>query len=226
MSAVIIKAKIRKKTTKGDLNTLRKSGWVPGVLYGLNKDSATIQLPEKAFQASLKKDKIVNKIIELDIDGTSEQVILKEIVRHPIKTNITHIDFLRVNEENHVIVKVPIVCTGVPIGVKNQGGQFSIMKKFVKVKCRAQDIPEAFERDVTGLSMDTVIYARDIEFSKGQIITPDKTALYGVTAGKREQEAATDTAAGETAESESTDSNEKTTDKKAETKSEEASDKK
>jgi large subunit ribosomal protein L25 len=229
METLTISVKAREKSTKGALAKIRNSGNIPAIVYGLDKDSQNIMLsmPEmrKYFKESNK-----NKIVELDIDGSKEQVLVKEIVRHAVKQEVMHVDFLRVNDTRPVVVKVPISHTGVPTGVKNEGGQFAIMKRFVKVKCKVGDIPETFEQDISDLTCGTVVYTQEIKFEKGEIITPPRTALYGVKISRKieDEEKPTEAEAGE--EAQATDGTEseakESTDAKASDEKAEKTDKK
>ena len=152
MKAITLSAKSRENSTKGRLSILRKSGRVPAIVYGLNKEPQTVDIAEKELKKCFKAIN-KNNVIQLNIEGNKESVIIKDMAKHPVKPNIIlNLDFLRVDNTRPVKVKIPIKHSGVPIGVKNEGGQFSIMKRFVRVKCKVQDIPEAFEQDISNLN--------------------------------------------------------------------------
>ncbi|MFC1584881.1 50S ribosomal protein L25 [Fibrobacterota bacterium] len=188
METPTLSAKSREKKTKGYLSELRKSGRVPGVIYGHSQEPCGIHFSENELGKLLKNLK-KNKIIHLNIEGKEEPVIIKDITRHPVKhIQVLHIDFLRVNEDSTVTVQVPIKHVGMPKGVKNEGGLFAIMKRFVKVKCKVRDIPDAFEQDVSDLALNAIVYAQDLEFLEGTIITPPRTALFGVTPAHKVEE--------------------------------------
>ncbi len=181
METIKLSAQPRETKTKGHLSNLRREGRVPAVVYGLHKEPQPIDVSAKELRKCMGKGK-QNKIIELDINGKTENVLIKTVEHHIFKNNVVnHMDFIRVDEKTPVIVNIPIEHTGMAIGVKNEGGQFSVMKRFVKVKCLPGDIPEVFTQDITELSSGTVVYVRDLEFAEGTILTPPKTALYGVT---------------------------------------------
>jgi large subunit ribosomal protein L25 len=179
-------AKKRDRSTKAALNNMRKEGRVPAIVYGLEKDPEMIEVTSVDMRPHLSQR---NHVIELSLEGgASQKVMIKAVERDPIRKDLVHIDFLRVNNERPVIVSVPVTTFGVPVGVKTQGGVFSTMKKFVKLRAKVQDIPDKFDMDVSDINSGTIIYVRDLKFDKGTFVTPGKTALYGVTTGKAEVE--------------------------------------
>jgi large subunit ribosomal protein L25 len=181
-----LSAKKRNRDTKAALKNMRKEGRVPAIVYGLNKDPLMVEVTSVDMRPHLTQR---NHVIELSLDGgVSEKVMIKAVERDPIRRDLVHIDFLRVDNEHPVVVNVPVTTFGIPFGVKTQGGVFSTMKKFVKLRAKVQDIPDKFDMDVSEINSGTIIYVRDLKFDKGTFVTPGKTALYGVTTGKAEVE--------------------------------------
>ncbi len=181
-----LSAKKRNRDTKASLKNMRKEGRVPAIVYGLNKEPLMVEVTTVDMRPHLSQR---NHVIELSLEGgVSEKVMIKAVERDPIRKDLVHIDFLRVDNEHPVIVNVPVTTFGIPFGVKTQGGVFSTMKKFVKLRAKVQDIPDKFDMDVSEINSGTIIYVRDLKFDKGTFVTPGKTALYGVTTGKAEVE--------------------------------------
>lgn len=179
-------AKQRPRSTKSFLNQMRKQGRVPAVVYGLDKEPELVEVTAVDMRPHLSQR---NHVIELSVAGAgSQKVMLKAIERDPIRKDLVHIDFLRVDNVHPVIVNVPVTTHGMPFGVKTEGGVFSVMKKTVKLRAKVQDIPDKFDMDVSELRSGTIFYVRDLKFEKGTFVTPGKTALFGVTTGKAEAE--------------------------------------
>jgi large subunit ribosomal protein L25 len=179
-------AKLRPRSTKSFLNQMRKQGRVPAVVYGLDKEPELIEVTAVDMRPHLSQR---NHVIELSVAGAgSQKVMLKAIERDPIRKDLVHIDFLRVDNEHPVVVSVPVTTFGMPFGVKTEGGVFSVMKKSVKLRAKVQDIPDKFDLDVSDLRSGTIFYVKDLKFEKGTFVTPGKTALFGVTTGKAEVE--------------------------------------
>ncbi len=187
MENLTLNAEKREKTFKSHLNSIRNAGMVPGVVYGLDAtpELITVKLPD--LRAHLDKK---NQVIDLNLNGKTQKVMFKIIDRDPIRLDILHIDFLRVNNERPVLAKVPVTTSGVPYGVKTEGGVFSVMKKFVRIKAKVQDIPESFHMDISEMPAGKVFYVRELAFDKGTVVTPGKTALFGVSAGRKQEEVA------------------------------------
>jgi large subunit ribosomal protein L25 len=188
MSAALLSltAKKRAPSTKAAKKNMRQEGRVPAIIYGLNKDPEMVEVSAVDMRPHLAQR---NHVIEISLEGgTSQKVMLKAVERDPIRRDLVHIDFLRVDNEHPVIVNVPVTTFGMPYGVKTEGGVFSTMKKFVKLRAKVQDIPDKFDMDVSEIRSGTIFYVRDLKFDKGTFVTPGKTALYGVTTGKAEVE--------------------------------------
>jgi large subunit ribosomal protein L25 len=165
MSNLSLNAKKRAPSAKNALKSMRKQGRVPAIIYGLNKDPEMIEVSAVDMRPHLAQR---NHVIELALEGgASQKVMIKSIERDPIRRDL-------------------VTTFGIPFGVKTQGGVFSVMKKFVKVRAKVQDIPDKFNMDVSEVTSGTIVYVKDLKFDKGTFVTPGKTALYGVTTGKAE----------------------------------------
>lgn len=189
---VVLPAKVRPVSSKGSLGRMRREGNVPAVVYGLKTEPTMVVVKATDLRAPLAQR---NLIFQLDIEGKIENVMLKTVERDPIRRDVTHVDFLRVNDTHPVVVTVPVTTFGIPVGVKQQGGVFSVMKKVVRLKTRIGDIPDQFKIDVSELGAGKIFYVRDLKIANGTFLTPPKTALFGVTSGRKEDEAAAAAAA-------------------------------
>lgn len=185
MSNLTLEAKKRIRSSKGSKQVLRKQGRIPAIVYGLDAEPEMVEVSAIDMRAHLGQR---NHVIDLAVEGKPQQVLIKAVERDPIRKDLIHIDFLRVNNERPVIVNVPVITHGIPVGVKTQGGVFSTMKKFVKLRSKVQDVPEVFDIDISEITSGTIFYVRDLKFEKGTFVTPAKTALFGVTSGKAEVE--------------------------------------
>jgi large subunit ribosomal protein L25 len=185
----VIAAKKRGKSTKGSLAAIRRAGNVPAVIYGLNTEPVLIELKGTDMRLPLTHR---NVVFQLDVEGHTETVMFKQVERDPIRRDILHVDFLRVNDTHPVTVVIPVTTTGVPVGVKQQGGVFSVMKKNVRLRTKIAHIPEHYNIDVSEMPAGKIFYVRDLKPENGVFLTPAKTALFGVTSGRsKEDEAAT-----------------------------------
>lgn len=186
MEHLTLTAKKRERGTKGKLAAMRREGRVPCVIYGPKTEPRMAEVMATDMRIILPKR---NHVIEMNLDGEVQAVMVKQVERDPVRKDIMHVDFLRVDEIHAVTVSVPVIPQGVPVGVKLQGGVFNVAKKSVKLKAKVQDIPENFMVDVSGFESGKTFYVRDLEFKKGTFITPPRTALFGVGIARKEEEA-------------------------------------
>ena len=165
-----LQAKGREETGKGASRRLRRlAGEVPAIVYGGKKDPVQIKLVLKDVTKSLENEAFYSHIIGLEIDGKSEDVILKDLQRHPAKGWIMHMDFLRVNKDTKLQTKVPIhfineeACVGVKVG----GGIISRTMTELDIMCLPKDLPEYLEVDMTDVEIGTTLHISDITLPKG-----------------------------------------------------------
>lgn len=189
MQQLAITARKRTQGSKGALSALRRQERVPGVVYGLKKEPETLDVAASDLRPLLAHR---NVIIDLDLDGAPQRVLLKQVDRDPIKGHYVHVDFLRVDESQPVVAVVPVVTEGVATGVKNQGGFFKVAKKFVRLRAKLPDVPEKFVIDISDMESGKTFYVSDLKLDKGVFITPPRTALFGISEarGVKAEEAA------------------------------------
>ncbi len=192
MEHLVLNAKKRDIGTKGKLADMRRAGNVPGIVYGPKSEPRLLEVKAADLRTLLPKR---NHVIEMNLDGETINVMAKQVDRDPIRRDVLHIDFLRVDDIHPVIVSVPVITHGIPIGVRTQGGVFAVAKKSVKLKAKMQDIPENFTIDTSDMESGKSFYVRDLKFDKGVFVTPLRTFLFGVGSGRKEDEAAAAAAA-------------------------------
>ena len=165
-----LQAKGREETGKGASRRLRRlAGELPAIVYGGKKDPVQIKLVLKDVTKSLENEAFYSHIIGLEIDGKSEDVILKDLQRHPAKGWIMHMDFLRVNKDTKLQTKVPLhfineeACVGVKVG----GGIISRTMTELDIMCLPKDLPEYLEVDMTDVEIGTTLHISDITLPKG-----------------------------------------------------------
>ena len=151
-----LSADSRSVVGKGASRRLRReSGLVPGIVYGDTKDPQNIHVSHKELLKHLENEAFYSHIVKLSVDGKSEDVILKDLQRHPAKPQIIHVDFMRVSKTRKITVNVPIhfineeACKGVKFG----GGIVSHIMSQVEISCLAKDLPEYIEVDVEELDI-------------------------------------------------------------------------
>ncbi|MCT2532516.1 50S ribosomal protein L25/general stress protein Ctc [SAR92 clade bacterium H231] len=163
-------AKGREDTGKGASRRLRRlAGEIPAIVYGGKKDPARIALIHKDVMKALENEAFYSHIIALDIDGKSEDVIVKDVQRHPAKSIVLHMDFLRVSKNTKLQTRVPLhfineeSCVGVKLG----GGLIAHSMTELEIMCLPADLPEYLEVDMAEVEIGQTLHISDIKLPKG-----------------------------------------------------------
>lgn len=159
---------------------LRKSGKVPVVLYGHKKEALSLQVD--GFELSRAMAKHV-RFVELDVGGTVETALIKDVHHDVYGNEIHHVDFMRVDLDERIVVEVPVELRGMPKGAA-EGGVLEHFMNEVKIRCATRDIPEMIEIDVSGLMLHQSILVKDLPLPKGAELAenPDKPVCGVVSA--------------------------------------------
>jgi large subunit ribosomal protein L25 len=181
--------KADKREVKGTTASkrLRRSGIVPGVIYGSSQREYMIQLDSKAFFDLAKKQGSQNFMVNLEIEGADEKTkraIVQDIQRDPLSGQLIHVDFRAVSENETIHAVVPIHLVGEPAGVKS-GGILEHLIHEIEVHCRPDDLPDAIENDVTGLELGGSLRVSDLNFPDGVITKMDGEVLVGLVTQTR-----------------------------------------
>ncbi len=170
--SITINATVRTDTGKGASRRLRReAGSVPAIMFGgaKNKKPVALTLEHKQVWKASESPEFYSSVLTVAVDGKEEQVILKDMQRHPAKQQIMHVDFQRVTKSNPISILVPIKflneasCTAVKIG----GGRISHQMTSVEVVCLAADIPEFVSVDMQDVPVGGIVHLSDLEMPKG-----------------------------------------------------------
>ena len=183
--------KTRATTGSTSVAALRKTGFVPGVLFGHGSTPMAIALEAKAFDELLKAGG-KNHLLELTIDGGSrDTALVRDVQRDPITRRVIHADLQRVSATEKITAQLPLVTIGVADGVRNAAGVMDVLVHTVGVTGPANALPETIEADVTTLKVGEHLYASDLKLPSGIKLDVDPhTILLSIEASKTEAEAA------------------------------------
>ncbi|WP_374605278.1 50S ribosomal protein L25/general stress protein Ctc [Arenimonas sp.] len=162
----------RKDEGKGASRRLRRSGHVPAIVYGGHKDPMSIQIEHNHLWIASQNEWFYSAIVDLDVDGKVEKVLLRDMQRHPFKQQILHLDFLRVSENEALRAKVPLHFVNQetsPAG-KSAGVVVTHELNEVEVSCLPKDLPEFLEIDLSGLVVGDIVHLSQIKLPKGVTI--------------------------------------------------------
>ncbi len=147
----------------------RRDNLVPAEIYGVSKDNQSILINNFELNNQIKDPQFYSNVIDLNVGKTKIEVILKDLQRDPQKSNITHIDFLVVDQNVKITVNVPIkyINEETCVGVKTSGGVLSHIITDVEISCLPKDIPENIEVDVQELDINQSIHLTEINLPDG-----------------------------------------------------------
>ena len=176
MKSLAISVKKRENVGKSDSKALRNQGKVPCVLYGGEK-----QVCFYAHENDLRKLVYTPDVflVDLDIEGTKTSCILQDIQFHPVTDKILHIDFLEVFADKEVTVEIPVVLTGMAIGVRNGGNLLTRRNKII-TRAIPGNLPDAIEIDISELKIGMFIYIKDLKSDKYSFLASDNSVVVGV----------------------------------------------
>ena len=164
-----ISANQRKAQGTGASRRLRRSGRVPGIVYGGVQGAVNIELDHKELHRHLTNEKFHASILTLKLGAGTESVLLRAFNMHPYKPEVQHVDFQRVSKDKKIHMKVPLhfVNAEKSPGVKEQMGVVTHVLNDLDVTCFPDDLPEYIEVDLVDLSVGKSIHAMDLVLPKG-----------------------------------------------------------
>jgi len=166
-----LKAIKRETSTSGQLNKLRESGFIPGILYGGKDPNAKISIEKKIIKNILNSESFLSSVLDLDLDGNKLKVIPRDVAYNVISDEPIHIDFMRVVPGTKIILEIPVKfinnseCPGLKVG-----GVLNIVRRKIELKCPAENIPEEIIVDLMGLEIGTSIKISSIKLPEN--VTP------------------------------------------------------
>ena len=166
--AITLSAVLRKDVGKGASRRLRHADLVPAIIYGGEAEPVQITLEGKAIRKALEAESFYSQIITLDVEGTEQQAILKDVQRHPAKEFAMHMDFLRVDATHAVTTHIPLhfLNEDTCVGVK-AGGAINHARVEVEVKCLPADLPEFIEVDMAEVELGGHVHLSDLKLPEG-----------------------------------------------------------
>ncbi len=165
-----LNAKGREDTGKGASRRLRRlAGEVPAIIYGGKKQPEQVSLAHKDVIKALENEAFFSQVISLDVDGKAEDVVIKDIQRHPAKAIVLHMDFLRVSKTTKLTTRIPLhfINEDVCVGVKMGGGLIAHSMTELEIQCLPQDLPEYLDVDMAEVEIGQTVHISDIKLPAG-----------------------------------------------------------
>lgn len=180
MSEDLIKAEARTEFGKGAARRIRRDNKVPAVIYGHGNDPIHVTLPAHDTLMAIRHGG-ANALLNIDVDGTVQLALTKQVQADPIKGFLEHVDFVAVKKGEKVTVEVPVVL----LGEANKEAFVQLENNVVTLEAEATHIPEQIEVSIEGALPGTQILASQLELPKGSsLVSEDDLLIVNITQGK------------------------------------------
>jgi large subunit ribosomal protein L25 len=182
----------RSKQGTGASRRLRTAGKVPGIVFGAG-EPAMVELDHNALYFALKKEAFHSSILEMELAGKTEKVLLRDFQMHPWKQQVLHVDFQRVDETTRLRKKVPLHFSGEEnsVAVKTDKCLVSHVATEIEIECLAVQLPEFIAVDLTDLVKGKSLHVSDLTLPSGIKVVKHGTrdpVVVAVTEPKAEEE--------------------------------------
>jgi large subunit ribosomal protein L25 len=177
-----LKAEKRESLGSASVGRLRRSGLIPGVVYGASQDNYAVQIEAKAFEDILRHSASEQILVNLQIEGAKESdklALIQAVQHHAISGKILHVDFNAVSEDNEIHARVPVDLTGEAIGIK-QGGILDTLLHDIEVHCLPKDLPSVLSFDVSDLDIGDSLSIGSASFPEGVGASLDDSVLIAI----------------------------------------------
>ena len=179
---------------KNEARRLRREGRLPAVVYGGDKpDGRAVAVDPKALRQIFHSESGVNTLISLTVDGeAASQVLVKEFQLDPVTSDLLHVDFYQLALDKAIVVTVPVVLNGEPLGVKQQGGLVDFIQREVQVECMPTEIPEHIEVDISELMIGQGVRLHEVtsDVTWTTVSDPDSLLVHVIAPKVEEEEVA------------------------------------
>ena len=186
MEKIELYADVREEAGTSHAKKLRAQGKIPGVVYKRGEETVNLALdrPEllKILQTSRGENVVVTLKVHRGKKVKKRTVIIKEVQHDPVRDDILHIDFFRIQKGVAVEVEIPISIDGVPEGVRQHGGILDQIIYEVRVKCIPSKIPETVPVEVSALEIGDAIRVADVDLGEDVeiLLDPERTICHVV----------------------------------------------
>lgn len=182
-----LKGQLRQVGNKAAIKAIRAQGLVPCNLYGLGLENVLFTVDAKDLRGLTHTP--ASYIVDLVLDGKKYTAVVHELQFHPIEDVCLHVDFLQVNEEKPIAIKVPLNITGHAAGVQ-AGGKFVKNVRELRISALMKNLPDQLDVDITKLGIGENIVAGDLKHEDITILNPKSTIICGVKATRQSAQAA------------------------------------
>ncbi len=181
MAELILKTDTSRELGTRPSRRLRRAGQVPGVVYGLGGKSVSVAVDARELRSALTTDAGLNALLTLDVNGDRQLGLVKELQHHPVRNEVIHVDFIRVDADVAVEVEVRVVLEGEATAVSNEDGVVDQAAFTVAVLAKPESIPNELSIDISEMVMGDTVRAGDLELPEGVELAGDPEELVAST---------------------------------------------
>ncbi len=184
MAEIVLNVEVRERTGTGGAREARRSGRVPGILYGGDKDPVAIAVRANEFRKALYTGKLLGHLVTLKYGDETQPVIAKAVDMHPVSDEPWHFDLYRVDEHQQIKIEVPVhfAHQDESPGLK-RGGTLTVNLHSLTVSCPADSIPEEIIVDLTGRDIGDTIRVSDLSLPASVVAAIDGDTVVASVAG-------------------------------------------
>ena len=170
---------------------LRKAGQIPAVYYGKGIEAQNLTVSEMDLRKVLAPGKRYT-LLDLEIDGKAgNPALVYNVQKDAITQKIIHVDFIKIAEDEFVKVRVPVKLSGLPIGVKTQGGVFAQEARYLVLAAKPACIPAVLDMDISNFETNVTFYAKDFKLPEGvQLASVPRTVIFSISSKSKKKDAA------------------------------------
>jgi len=185
----VVAAQMRESRGKNEARRTRRSGLIPGVVYGAFKDPVAVAVDPKAINKIIRSKTGHNTIFNVEVaGGETTPVMVVDEQYDPVRSNLLHVDLKRIDLTKRIRVSVPVGTSGEPAGVKTQGGLLEVITRFVEIETLPDEIPESYVLDVSELLIGQSKRASDIALAGSTKLTSSPDTVIAHVVGMRAEE--------------------------------------
>ena len=171
-----------------EMQRLRKTGMIPAVYYGKGIEPVSVAVSADDVRKVLVPGKRYS-LLDLEIDGKAgNPVVIYDYQKDAISQKITHIDFLKIEENSPVKVVVPVTLSGIPVGVKAEGGMLSQITRKLKLSVLPTKIPSVLTIDVSACHAGTTFYAENMDLGDAVLVSKPRTVIFTISKARGPKE--------------------------------------
>ncbi len=179
-----ITAQTRANSGKGVSRKLRAAGRIPGVMYGRGKDSLKLSLDPHELRKAIDPERKLNTYFIVDIEGgDKESCVIADCQIEPTKDTFMHVDFLRVDPELEVFVKIPVRYFGRSVGVA-AGGKMKTTRREIRVAAKPAQVPVELAVDISSLDIGGRLLLADVPLENARLLESHDTVMALIDAPK------------------------------------------